>query len=50
MQKIWMMLIVALLCVPFTAMGQPKPQQPPKAAAAKAEGGQAAKSGQAGEG
>ena len=30
MKKFWMMLITALLCVQFTAMGQPKPPQPPK--------------------
>ena len=37
MKKIWMLLITALLCVQFTAMGQPKPPQPPKPAAKTAE-------------
>ena len=32
MKKFWIMLITALLCVQFTAMGPPKPPQPPKAA------------------
>ncbi|MBR4901414.1 MAG: thioredoxin family protein [Victivallales bacterium] len=30
MKKISLMLIMALLCLHFTAMGQPKPPQPPK--------------------
>ena len=41
MKKIWMLLITALLCVQFTAMGQPKPPQPPKAAAKSATKGEA---------
>ena len=30
MKKIWIMLIATMLCVQFTAMGQPKPPKPPK--------------------
>ena len=41
MKKIWMLLITALLCVQFTAMGQPKPPQPPKTAAKSATKGEA---------
>ncbi|MCR5382904.1 MAG: thioredoxin family protein [Lentisphaeria bacterium] len=39
MKKIWMLLITALLSVQFTAMGQPKPPQPPKAATKSADKG-----------
>ena len=41
MKKIWMLLITALLCFQFTAMGQPKPPQPPKSAAKSADKGDA---------
>jgi thioredoxin-related protein len=35
MKKFWMLLITALLCVQFTAMGQPKAPHPPKNAEKK---------------